>query len=237
MPHRRLLHKLSLFGIQGHLHAWFTDYLHSISQRVVVEGVFSSWLPVISGVPQPSILGPFLFLLYINDLPNVLSITTSVALFADDVKCSKIVHNPDDCIETGFHSGKKSLDRIGSEQNLNCTCTFGANSLPSLNQFVPVNHLPQSDTKVALKAHERVKFCCYPVQSEDYFPESNLAFTLQHDLNMLTNWSNEWELSFNSKKCEIMRISRKRWIQGVQIFSQIRLFATKLHKSLRLCCS
>ena len=87
IPHGKLLHKLSLFGFQGPLHAWFTDYLISRSQWVVIDRTFSSWEPVTSGVSQGSILGPFLFLLYVNDLPDVLS-TTAIALFADDAKCS-----------------------------------------------------------------------------------------------------------------------------------------------------
>ncbi len=101
VPHGRLLHKLSLFGIQGPLHAWFTDYLNSRYQQAVIDGMFSSWVPVTSGVPQGSILGPFLFLLYVNNLPDVLSTTTTVALFADDAKCSKVVRHPDDC--TALH--------------------------------------------------------------------------------------------------------------------------------------
>ena len=81
VPHGRLLHKLSLLGIQGSLHAWFTDYLSSRSQRVVIDGVFSPWISVKSGVPQGSILGPLLFLLYINDLPNVTSPPTCIYSF------------------------------------------------------------------------------------------------------------------------------------------------------------
>ena len=97
VPHGKLLHKLSLFGIQGPLHACFTDYPNSKSQRVVIDGTISLWVPVTSGVSQGSIFGPFIFLLYVNDLPDVLS-TTAIALFADDAKCSKVVRNPDDCV-------------------------------------------------------------------------------------------------------------------------------------------
>ena len=91
VPHGRLLHKLSLLGIQGSLHAWFTDYLSSRSKRVVIDGVFSPWVPVTSGT------GTLLFLLYINDLPNLTSPSTSIALFADDAKCYRVVRNAEDC--------------------------------------------------------------------------------------------------------------------------------------------
>ena len=97
VPHRRLLHKLSLFGIQGSLHEWFADYLTSRYQRVLVDGEFSPWVPVTSGVPQGSLLGPFLFLLHINDLPEVISRATTIALFADDAKCSRVVRSSEDC--------------------------------------------------------------------------------------------------------------------------------------------
>ena len=103
VPHERLLHKLSLLGIQGSLHAWFTDYLSSRSQCVVIDGVFSPWVPVTSGFPQGSILGPLLFLLYINDLPNVPSPSTSIALFADDAKCYRVVRNAEDCSSLQHH--------------------------------------------------------------------------------------------------------------------------------------
>ena len=89
-------------------------------------------MPVTSGVPQGSILGLFLFLLYVNDLPDVLSNSTSIALFADDAKCSRVVRNSDDCT------------------------------------------------------------------------------ALQQDLHSMSIWSQDWGLSFNKNKCEVLRISRKR---------------------------
>ena len=113
-------------------HFWVFRILSSRSQRVVINGVFSPWVPVTSGVPLWSILGPLLFLLYINDLPNVPSPSTSIALFADDAKCYRVVRNAEDCS------------------------------------------------------------------------------SLQHDLSSVYDWSKDWSLSYNTNKCEVLRISRKR---------------------------
>jgi hypothetical protein len=72
----------------GSLLKWFSSYLTGRRQRVTVLGATSNTLPISSGVPQGSILGPVLFLLYVNDLPD--SVTTSkVAMFADDTKLLK----------------------------------------------------------------------------------------------------------------------------------------------------
>ena len=75
---------------------WFTSYLSDRKQRVVAEGMESSWLNVSSGVPQGSILGPMLFLLFINDMPKVVS-SSKLSLFADDAKCYRKVLSHNDC--------------------------------------------------------------------------------------------------------------------------------------------
>ena len=77
---------LKTFGFNGDLLSWLKSYFTGMKQQVVIEGAKSSWLSVTSGVPQGSILGPLLFLLYINDMPDVVSFC-SLSLFADDAKC------------------------------------------------------------------------------------------------------------------------------------------------------
>ena len=100
VPHNRLLIKpviyksqfsklLSLiklrgYGIRGKLYTWIKDFLANRKQRVVVNAVHSDWRSVISGIPQGSILGPILFFIFINDLPEVLS--CSVKFYAHDAK-------------------------------------------------------------------------------------------------------------------------------------------------------
>ena len=80
--HQLLVEKLKWYGIQGNVNHWIADFLKNRTQSVVIEGVSSSKVPVISGVPQGSVLGPCLFLYYINDIAEQLTSTTR--LFADD---------------------------------------------------------------------------------------------------------------------------------------------------------
>ena len=80
------------YGIRGQLLDWIADFLRNRKQRVNIEGEFSAIGSVTSGVPQGSVLGPLLFLIYINDLPNCLGNLCEVNLFADDCKLF-LVHN------------------------------------------------------------------------------------------------------------------------------------------------
>ena len=86
VPHKRLLLKLQSYGIHGKLLEWIRLFLSNRRQRVHVDGVYSEWAHVKSGVPQGSVLGPILFVLYINDMPKV--VENICKLFADDAKLS-----------------------------------------------------------------------------------------------------------------------------------------------------
>ena len=84
VPHKRLLKKLKLYGINGKLLRWIQSFLEARLMRVRIRGSFSDWIEVLNGVPQGSVLGPLLFLLFVNDLPDW--IKCGMRMFADDVK-------------------------------------------------------------------------------------------------------------------------------------------------------
>jgi len=86
VSHPKLLHKVKNYGIDYELHTWISQFLSNRQQCVYIESSVSDFSPVISGVPQGSVLGPLLFLLYINDVTECLEGVTGIKLFADDSK-------------------------------------------------------------------------------------------------------------------------------------------------------
>ena len=132
VPHNTLLKKLESSSIRGPLLSWFHSYLTDRQQRVVLNGICSDWLPVTSGVPQGSILGPLLFLVYCNDAQYYIQENSTLALFDDDSKLFR------------------SLD------------------------------------------------------------VSSCIISLQQDLNSLQKWSIDMKMQFNTKKCKVMHVSRKK---------------------------
>ena len=95
VPHQRLLYKLEWYGIKRNIKNWIFSFLNNRTQRIVLDGVSSPECSVLSGVPQGTVLGPTLFSIYINDLPETI-LYSSVKLFADDCILYKAIRTPDD---------------------------------------------------------------------------------------------------------------------------------------------
>ena len=130
VPHQRLLAKLYSYGIRDPLLQWIKISLSNRTQRVKIEDILSSPKLVSSGIPQGSVLGPALFVVFINDLPE--NISNPMCMFADDTKV-----------------------------------------------YTPIHSLAHS------------------VQS------------LQNSINLLSQWSKTWQLTFNESKCNILTVQTK----------------------------
>ena len=111
VPHGRLLLKIETHGILGTALEWIRAFLSARTQQVLVEGTLSTRSAVISGVPQGSVLGPLLFLIYINDMPD--HITSNIKLFADDCK----VYNVASSSQTREQL-QQDLDELGNWSRL-----------------------------------------------------------------------------------------------------------------------
>jgi hypothetical protein len=107
VSHPLLIHKLRSYGLNGKLLEWFEDYLRDREQKTTAEGSTSELSPVISGVPQGSILGPLLFILYVNDMADIIHPGCKLALYADDAKVYCTIKDYGDCLKL-----QESLDKL-----------------------------------------------------------------------------------------------------------------------------
>ena len=96
-------------NLDPYLLRWLHDYLSNRSQIVAVEGEKSNTLPVISGVPQGSVLGPLLFITYINDVAAVVSPESEINMFADDIALYRVIKASGDYIAL-----QGDIDSIGT---------------------------------------------------------------------------------------------------------------------------
>ena len=100
VPHRKLMCKLEKLHLHPVLLTWLHNYLYGREQNVIVNGETSDPVKVISGVPQGSVLGPLLFLIYIDDITSLqLSEGTKVSLYADDMLLYKPISSDNDYVE------------------------------------------------------------------------------------------------------------------------------------------
>lgn len=162
VSHNLLLHKLNHYGIQGKTNRWIKGFLSNRTQAVVLEGETSDYISVKSGVPQGSVLGPSLFLFYINDIPSGLNSTTR--LFADDTIAYLTVKSNSDCFtlqndldklciwehkwQMAFHPDKCNVLSISRNKNpIRHTYTLHGNTLEHVDKAKYLGVTIQSDLK------------------------------------------------------------------------------------------
>ena len=159
--HARLISKLHGYGIAGLLLKWIDNFLRDRKQRVCVRGSYSSWCNVSSGVPQGSVLGPVLFITYVNDLPEVI-----LWMFADDTKIYRTISSNEDSIllQSDLHSIMRWCSAWLMNLNYDKCMSFGNRTFPtnqylmsSGEEYISVNQVcEQSDLRVLFTSNFKI---------------------------------------------------------------------------------
>ena len=162
IPHRRLMGKLQSYGVKGRILTWIKSFLTGHTQVVKVNGSVPESAPVLSGIPQGNVLGPLLFVIYINDLPE--AINSDSFLFADDTKVFREITSQDDAfalqsdIDSLQHWSKKWLLQFHPDK-----C-----HVLTLGKFDNIRY-----------TH---RYSIYEHELEHVFEEKNLGVTFESDL-------------------------------------------------------
>jgi hypothetical protein len=119
VPHNRLMEKIRALGINGEVANWIERWLAGRKQRLVLDGEASEWKEVVSGVPQGSVLGPVLFLIFIRDLDRALPASVRLRKFADDSKLANKIENEQDAqlLQGALDQLQQWADRWGMQFN------------------------------------------------------------------------------------------------------------------------
>jgi hypothetical protein len=171
VPHKRLLGKLRSYGITDPILSWIEAFLKNRKQRVRIGSCHSEWKPMTSGIPQGSVLGPVLFVLYINDLPE--SIKSHTFLFADDTKIFSEISNPADQEKlqrdlTSLHTWserwllrfnleKCKVLRLGAQQQQNHNYQLNDSKLEQVNEIRDLGVKIDSQLKFQSHINEKIK--------------------------------------------------------------------------------
>ena len=197
VPHRRLLLKLEYYGIRGNTLLWIKNFLSNRTQQVVVEGEMSSIGQVTSGVPQGSVLGPTLFLAYINDISN--NISSKVRLFADDTILYRQINSPSDCRilqrdlqqlefweqtwQMDFNASKCHVLSVSKKkkpivstyilhgeqlQQVNSAKYLGVEISQDLSWSKHINNITSKANKTSAFVHRNLRGCPHQVQAKCY---------------------------------------------------------------------
>jgi len=180
VPHRRLIHKLKGYGIPPQVTDWITDLLTNRSHFVNINGTVSAPASVLSGIPQGSVIGPLLFVIYINDLPEI--ITSTAYLFADDTKLY---------IKTDHSTAEKNVKKLKRAKIIAWKVFQETRSQRNHRHFKQLKRQLKNELRESKRHNEE------------------LQASLQEDLTTLQNWSDSWLLRFNPTKCKVLKIGKK----------------------------
>ena len=141
VPHKRLISKLKSYKLNQKIIDWIESFLLLRKQRVKINGVFSNWQDVLSGIPQGSILGPLLFIIYINNLVENCKKGSKIYLYADDVKLFRHIGNNEDIeiLQKDLDSVKEWSDKWLLKLNADkCKVVFYGKEIKA-TQFIILN--------------------------------------------------------------------------------------------------
>ena len=175
--HEGIIYKLHCSGIRGRLLNWFKDYLKNRKQRVVIKGQCSDWGIIKAGVPQGSVLGPLLFLVYINDLAD--EVDCNIKMFADDTTLYIDVDDP----ESSANKLNSDLSKIKIWADL-----WLVDFNPSKTKAMTITNrkVPHPPLRFANKALEEVKV------------HKHLGVTFSHNLSWSTHVDNLYKTASKS---------------------------------------
>ena len=211
VAHNELLLKLWKFGINGNIWFWLRAYLSNRVQFVSIGQSTSPSLPVVSGVPQGSILRPVLFLIFVNDVPSIFSFS-KVLLFADDAKCIMPIHSLQDCLN--LQSDLSKLSDWCSVWNLllnedKCSAIHFKAKLPSTSYY----HL--NGKSISSKAVEK-----------------DLGLVVSSDLS----WRSHYQL-ISSRAYKMLGLLRRVFSGSVSVSAKRSLYISLVRSKLLYCSS
>ena len=235
VPHRRLLAKLEAVGIKGLLLNWLKSWLTGRKQRVCVDQEFSDWTDTTSSVAQGSVLGPILFLIYINDLQSV--VKSDLSMFADDTKAFRVIKDKSsdrlilqEDINAMLQWSKDWLMEFNIEKCSTITFGHGQQNMYTLadTQLESVNC--QRDVGIQIPSNLKFEEQCAAVISKanSVLGQIRRAFNTR-DKSILLNAYQSYVLPHLDYCCQIWSPGTQKWIHKVE---QVQKRALRLIPSL-----
>ena len=184
VPHKRLLLQLNKFGIRGNTLAWITDYLKNRTQRVRVNGTISTSIDVLSGVPQGSVLGPALFLIFVADVSSI--INNIISMYADDTKLlNSIYENTTDILQEDINILSRWADEMQMSYNVDKCHTLHLGSKNPQHTYF----LPKMTDIIRSSSHISYTFTLHPLKNVN--EEKDLGVIVDEDLNFKNHISSK----------------------------------------------